>query len=132
VFFAFVLDAFSRIGVGWQLARHMRTTIVLDALRMALGQRGTGADVELLVHHSSRGSQYTSIDYTQALTDHGGLASVGSIGERLRQRARGVFRRLVKTRLITDRVWRTYSHLELGTVEWVDWFNHYRLARVAR
>ena len=63
VFFAFVIDAYSRRVVGWQLASHMRTTLVLDALRMALGQRRPGADVAL-VHHSDRGSQYTSIDYT--------------------------------------------------------------------
>jgi hypothetical protein len=79
VFFAFVIDAFSRRVVGWQLASHMRTTLVLDALRMALGQRAPGADLAL-VHHSDRGSQYTSIDYTQTLTDHGVLASVGSVG----------------------------------------------------
>jgi putative transposase len=56
VFFAFVIDAYSRRIVGWQLASHMRTTLVLDALRMALGQRRPGADVAL-VHHSDRGSQ---------------------------------------------------------------------------
>ena len=55
VFFAFVIDAFTREIVGWQFAGHMRTTLVLDALRMALHQRGGGADVEL-VHHSDRGS----------------------------------------------------------------------------
>ena len=54
--FAFVLDAFSRRIVGWQFAAHMRTDLVLDALRMALAGRGPGADVEL-VHHSDRGSQ---------------------------------------------------------------------------
>ena len=80
VFFAFILDAFSRRIVGWQFASHMRTTLVLDALRMALAQRGPGADVEL-VHHSDRGSQYTSIDYTQTLANHGVLASVGSVGD---------------------------------------------------
>jgi putative transposase len=80
VFFAFVLDAYSRKVVGWQLAPHMRTTLVLDALRMALGTRASGADVAL-VHHSDRGSQYTSIDYTQTLADHGVLASVGSVGD---------------------------------------------------
>jgi transposase InsO family protein len=64
------LDAFSRMIVGWQLAAHMRTHLVLDAVRMALGQRGPGADVEL-IHHSDRGpQQYTSIDYTQMLADH--------------------------------------------------------------
>ena len=56
VFFAFVIDAYSRRVVGWQLASHMRTTLVLDALRMALGRRRLGADVAL-VHHSDRGSQ---------------------------------------------------------------------------
>lgn len=55
-FLAFVIDAFSRMVVGWQLASHMRTDLVLDALRMALGLRGPGADVGL-VHHSDRGSQ---------------------------------------------------------------------------
>jgi putative transposase len=45
VFFAFVLDAYSRTIVGWQLASHMRTDLVLDALRMALHRRGPGADV---------------------------------------------------------------------------------------
>ena len=56
VFFAFVVDVFSRKVVGWQLATNMRTTLVLDALKMALGQRKPGADVAL-VHHSDRGSQ---------------------------------------------------------------------------
>jgi putative transposase len=55
-FFSFVIDAFSRKVVGWQLASHMRTDLVLDALRMALGQRAPGADVEL-VAHIDRGSQ---------------------------------------------------------------------------
>src|SRR5439155_22766098 len=50
VFFAFVLDAYSRMIVGWQLASHMRTDLVLDALKMALGQPGGGADVELINH----------------------------------------------------------------------------------
>lgn len=51
VFFSFVIDAYSRRIVGWQFASHMRTTLVLDALRMALHQRAPGADVAL-VHHS--------------------------------------------------------------------------------
>jgi len=56
VFFSFVIDAFSRRIVGWQFAGHMRTDLVLDALRMALTRRRHGADVEL-VHHSDAGSQ---------------------------------------------------------------------------
>jgi putative transposase len=56
VFFAFVIDVWSRRVVGWQLAGHMRTDLVLDALRMALSRRRAGANVEL-VHHSDAGSQ---------------------------------------------------------------------------
>jgi len=77
VYFAFVIDVFSRRVVGWQLAAHMRTDLVLDALRMALGTREHGADFRL-VAHTDRGSQFTSADYTQVLDDHHVLASVGS------------------------------------------------------
>jgi putative transposase len=56
VFFAFVIDVYSRRIVGWQFASHMRTDLVLDALRMALARRRAGADLEL-VHHSDAGSQ---------------------------------------------------------------------------
>lgn len=56
VYFSFVIDAYSRMIVGWQFAAHMRTDLVLDALRMALTLRAPGADVAL-VHHSDAGSQ---------------------------------------------------------------------------
>jgi putative transposase len=126
VFFAFVIDAYSRHVVGWQLAPHMRTTLVLDALRMALGTRAPGADVAL-VHHSDRGSQYTSIDYTQTLTDHGVLASVGSVGDAFDNALAESFVDSFKTELIADRVWKTRSQLELAVVEYLGWFNHTRL-----
>ena len=126
VFFAFVLDAYSRMIVGWQLASHMRTDLVLDALRMALGQRGPGADVEL-IHHSDRGSQYTSIDYTQTLADHRLLASVGSVGDAYDNALAESFVDSFKTELITDRVWRSRTQLELAVVEYVGWYNAARL-----
>jgi putative transposase len=126
VFFAFIIDAFSRRIVGWQFAAQMRTTLVLDALGMALHQRGGGADVQL-VHHSDRGSQYTSIDYTQTLADHGVLASVGSVGDAYDNALAKSFVDSFKTELIADRVWRTRSQLELAIVEYVGWFNHERL-----
>jgi putative transposase len=55
-YLAFIIDVFSRMVVGWQFASHMRTDLVLDALRMAIGLRGAGADLAL-VHHSDQGSQ---------------------------------------------------------------------------
>jgi putative transposase len=123
VFFAFVIDAFSRKIVGWQLGTHMRTDLVLDALRMALAQRGGGADVEL-IHHSDRGSQYTSIDYSQTLDDHGVLASVGDAYDNALAES---FVDSFKTELIADRVWRSRSQLELAIVEYLGWFNTARL-----
>ena len=125
-FFAFVIDAFSRKVVGWQLASHMRTDLVLDALRMALGQRQPGADFQL-VAHTDRGSQYTSADYTQELTDHGVLASVGTVGDAYDNAMAESFVDTFKTELIADRVWRSRSQLELAVVEYVSWFNNDRL-----
>jgi putative transposase len=125
-FFSFVIDAFSRKVVGWQLASHMRTDLVLDALRMALGQRAPGADVEL-VAHTDRGSQYTSADYTQTLTDHGVLASVGTVGDAYDNAMAESFVDTFKTELIADRIWRSRSQLELAVVGYASWFNNERL-----
>ncbi len=125
-YFSFVIDAFSRKVAGWQLASHMRTDLVLDALRMALGQREPGADFQL-VAHTDRGSQYTSADYTQELDDHGVLASVGTVGDAYDNAMAESFVDTFKTELVTDRSWRSRSQLELAVVEYVSWFNHERL-----
>lgn len=126
VYFAFIIDVFSRMIVGWQLAANMRTTLVLDALRMALGLREPGADFQL-VAHTDAGSQYTSGDYTQVLDDHRVLASIGTVGDCYDNALAESFVDSYKTELIADRVWRTRSQLELATVEWVAWFNSRRL-----
>ena len=126
VYFAFVLDVFSRRIVGWQLAGHMRTDLVLDALRMALGTRDPGAQFRL-VAHTDRGSQYSSAAYTQVLDDHRVLASVGSVGDAYDNAMAESFVDSFKTELIADRVWRTRAQLELAVVEYISWFNHDRL-----
>jgi putative transposase len=76
LYFAFVIDVYSRSVVGWQLTTHMRDTLVIDALRMALTRRHPGADVVLVVH-SDAGSQYTSHEHTQVLDDHDVLSRSG-------------------------------------------------------
>lgn len=126
VFFAFVIDAYSRRIVGWQFANHMRTTLVLDALRMALHQREPGADIALIAH-TDAGSQYTSYDYTQTLEDHGVLASIGTVGDAYDNAVAESFVDTFKTELIADRTWATRSQLELAVVEYVAWFNNERL-----
>jgi len=79
LYVAFVLDVASRAIVGWQLADHLRTDLVLDALEMALWRRDLTAG--RLVHHSDAGSQYTSIRYTDRLAEAGIAASIGSVGD---------------------------------------------------
>jgi transposase InsO family protein len=68
VFLAVILDAFSRRAIGWALDRHMEDELTLTALRMAIEQRGVALG---LVHHSDRGSQYASNDYTDLLKASG-------------------------------------------------------------
>ena len=67
VFLAVILDAFSRRVIGWALDRHMEDELTLTALRMALAHRTLQAG---LVHHSDRGSQYASCEYTELLASH--------------------------------------------------------------
>jgi putative transposase len=120
VFFGFVLDVFTRRVVGWQFAAHMRTSLVLDALEMAVGLRAPQTR-GMLVHHSDRGS-YTSHDFTSALENHGLLGSTGSVGDAYDNAMAESFVDTFKTELIADRVWRTRTQLEFAIVEWVGWY----------
>src|SRR4051794_24994413 len=68
VYAAFVIDVFSRRGVGWKLSKSRGTDRALDALEMGIGtRRRTGRHVSGLVHHSDKGSQYVAVRYTQRL-----------------------------------------------------------------
>ncbi|MBC8165118.1 MAG: IS3 family transposase [Bryobacteraceae bacterium] len=77
VFLAVILDAYSRRVIGWALDRTMEDVLTLGALRMALSRRVVGPD---LVHHSDRGSQYTSGDYTNLLKENGIAISMSRKG----------------------------------------------------
>jgi putative transposase len=131
VFFSFVIDVYSRKVVGWQFASHMRTTLVLDALRMALSTTQRVEEVRL-IHHSDRGSQYLAGDYTQTLEDNDVLGSAGSTGDAYDNAMAESFVDTFKTELIADRVWRTQTQLELATVAYVGWFNDRRLHSALR
>jgi putative transposase len=72
-------------------------------------------------------TQYTSIDYTPTLDDHGVLASVGSVGDAYDNALAESFVDSFKTELISDRVWHTRTQLELAVVSYIAWFNHQRL-----
>jgi putative transposase len=126
VYVAFVIDAFSRFLVGWQAARSLRTDLALDALEMAIWRRQ--AQLQGLVHHSDRGSQYLSIRYTERLAEAGAVTSVGSRGDSYDNALAETIISLYKTELIRRRgPWKGLDEVEYATLEWVDWFNHRRL-----
>jgi putative transposase len=123
---AFVVDVYSRRIVGWRAAEHMRTDLPLDALEMAIWIRDDTLDE--LVHHSDRGSQYTSIRYTERLLQAGCRPSVGSAGDSYDNALAESVIGLYKTELVHPRgPWRTLDELELATLEWIDWYNHRRI-----
>jgi putative transposase len=126
VYVALVVDAFSRFLVGWQASRSLRTDLALDALEMAIWRRQ--AQLEGLVHHSDRGSQYLSIRYTERLAEAGAACSVGSRGDSYDNALAETIIGLYKTELIGRRgPWKGLDEVEYATLEWVDWFNHRRL-----
>lgn len=77
VYLAVVLDAFSRRVIGWSLARTLEAQLAMAALRMALVARQPGPG---LVHHSDRGVQYASHDYTEMLQQHHATISMSRKG----------------------------------------------------
>ena len=123
---AFVIDVYSRMIVGWQVANHLRTDLAMDALEQAIWARNERLDG--LVHHSDRGTQYLSIRYTERLADEGAVGSVGSRGDSYDNAVAESTIGLYKTELIRRRgPWRGVEDLELATLDYVHWFNHQRL-----
>jgi len=129
VYVAFITDVFSRMIVGWQASRSLRTDLALDALEQALWSRQrAGRDLTDLVHHSDRGVQYLAIRYTERLAEDGVVNSVGSRGDSYDNALAESINGLYKTELVRNKgPWRGLDDLELATLEWVDWFNHRRL-----
>ena len=124
----FIVDAFSRMIVGWRVAAHMRTAMVLDALEMARWSRGTR--LEGLVAHSDAGSQYTSIRYGERLAELGATPSIGSIGDSYDNALAETTNGLYKTELVyrpDQGRWKKIEDVELATLSWVHWFNTQRL-----
>jgi putative transposase len=124
----FIVDAFSRRIVGWRVASHMRTAMVLDAVEMARWSRGTR--LEGLVAHSDAGSQFTSVRYGERLADLGATPSVGSVGDSYDNALAETVNGLYKAELIRgpdQGPWKTVEDVELATLGWVHWHNTERL-----
>lgn len=128
---AFVIDAFSRLITGWKVAGHMRASLALDALEMAVSARlRAGQDLTGLVHHGDRGGQYLAIRYTTRLAEAGAIASVGSKGDSYDNALAETIIGLYKAELIRHRgPWHTVALVEAATAWWAGWFNTRRLYR---
>jgi transposase InsO family protein len=124
VYLAFVLDCYSRMIVGWQLATHMRTELVLDALEMANGLRRPNAG---LVAHTDRGSQYTSVRYSERLEELGIAPSIGSKGDAYDNAMAESWVATYKTELVDGRTFPSYEHAEHETLSWIGFYNTERL-----
>jgi len=129
VYAAFVLDVFSRVIVGWQVATSLYTDLALDALQMAIWRRrASGADLAGLVHHSDRGVQYRAVRYTQRLAEADAVAFRWQQGRFLRQRDGRSVQHVVQGRTRPHKgPWQGIDDLEVATVEYIDWYNNRRL-----
>ena len=129
VYAAFILDVYARRVVGWQVSTSLHTRLALDALDMAIwSRRREGADLSTLIHHSDKGVQYRAVRYTQRLADAEMVASVGSTGDSYDNAMAEAFNSLYKAELVRNRgPWAGISDLEIGTAEYIDWYNHRRL-----
>jgi putative transposase len=124
---AFVMDLYSRAIVGWAVADHLRAELALDALEMGIWAR-RGRIGGRLVHHSDRGSQYTSICYTDRLDELGAVRSVGSKGDSFDNAAAEALNSLYKRELIDLRgPWKGLADVTKATMEWIGWYNNHRL-----
>ncbi|MFF4749101.1 IS3 family transposase [Streptomyces sp. NPDC001270] len=124
---AFVLDVYSRMTVGWQVANRMRTELPLDALETALWRRRIRKDSGL-IHHSDRGSQYVSIRFTGRLAGIGASASVGSAADSYDNAMAEALNGTFKAELIEMQgPWKDVDQAERAIFQWIAWYNEERL-----
>jgi putative transposase len=125
----FIIDAFSRMIVGWRCASNMKTETVLDAIEMARWSRGR--KLPELRCHSDAGSQFTSIRYGERLAEIGATPSIGTVGDSydnaLAETVNGYYKAELVRGPATSGPWKTIDDLELATLGWVHWHNTQRL-----
>lgn len=123
-YLAFILDVYSRMIVGWQIATHIRSELVLDALEMANGLRRPDAG---LIAHSDRGSQYTSLAYTDRLDELGIAPSVGSKGDAYDNAMAESWVATYKSELVERYRLGSFERAEHETLHWIGFYNTERL-----
>ncbi len=119
LYLAVVMDLFSRRIVGWSMSRWINRHLVIDALNMAIGTRRPGAE---LIHHSDRGSQYTSDDFRDELLKHGIECSMSACGNCYDNAVVESFFGLLKREWVNRVRYRTREEARADVFEYIECF----------
>jgi transposase InsO family protein len=118
LYLATVIDVFSRRVIGFSLADHMRASLVCDALKTAVATRG--GNVDGVIFHSDRGSQYSSAEFRALCDVHGVKPSMGKTGVCWDNALAESFFATYKLELIEPRSWPTRARTRTATVHWIE------------
>jgi putative transposase len=118
LFLAIVLDAWSRRIVGWSMANHLRTEIVLDALEMAVKQRQPRS----VIHHSDHGCQYTSWAFGKRCREAGVRPSLGSVGDAYDNAMCESFFATLECELLGRRKFSTQAEAKMAIFDFIEGF----------
>jgi transposase InsO family protein len=127
LYLASVLDLGSRRLLGYSMADHMRTELVLDALGMAVAARGGRTAIAGVIAHADRGSQYTSNDYLEFCQRHQLRPSVGRTGVCWDNAVAESFWESLKRECLQGRVFATRAEARRAMFRWINWYNTSRL-----
>lgn len=127
LYLASVLDLGSRRLIGYSMADHMRTELVLDALTMAVNARRGARAVAGVISHADRGSQYTSNDYLDFCLDRQIRPSVGRTGVCWDNAVAESFWESLKRECVQGRVFATRAQARRAIFRWINWYNSERI-----
>jgi len=126
LYLASVIDLGSRRLLGYSMADHMRTELVIDALNAAITARN--GDVAGVIAHADRGSQYTSNDYLDRCQHHQLRPSVGRVATCFDNAVAESFWATLKRECLQGRVFATRAEARRKIFIWINWFNEHRLS----
>ena len=125
LYLAVVIDLYSRKVVGWAMSSHLKTSLVLEALRMAYWRRKPAKG---LIHHSDRGSQYAAHDYQQLLKTFGMIPSMSRKGDCCDNAVAESFFHTLKTEEVGDQAYPTREEARRDVIDYIEMFyNSHRL-----
>ncbi len=123
LFLAVVIDVWSRKVVGWATANHLKTELVLAALDMAVAQRQPSG----VIHHSDRGTQYTSVAFGQRCKQAGVLPSMGSVGDAYDNALCESFFASLECELLDRYAFKSQAEARLAVFRYIEgWYNPHR------